>query len=915
MQFALVGRDKERTELERLVIATREGLSGAVVIRGEAGVGKTALLEAAVRDAPDLRHLHLSGVEAESGFAFAGLHRLLVGQLAGAAELPTPQREALDVAFGRSPGPAADPFLVGLATLSLLAQIATGRPTLVTVDDAHWLDRESLLVLGFTARRLDAEGVAMVFAARHEGMDLSPFDGLASIDVEALPDEDALELLRMVVGGTVDRRVADRVLQATSGNPLALRDLGASLSVRQLDGSEALPEPLSVGRRMEDHYVAVVERLPEPTRRWLLLASAEPLGDLAAITAAAARLVLPSDAAEPAERARVVALRGRVVFRHPLVRSAVYGAATAVDRRTVHHVLAQVITPDIDQDRHVGHLANAAAGPDEVVAAELERAAERAEHRGGFAARAELLHRAATLTPDPGRAAGRTLAAAESAFQAGSYRRSVALLEDIDPRHLDHCQQARRQLVEAHSVGLSGDAGASGEISMKCLRAAVLARDDDADLAQRALAMACIGAMFADRHLEGTTLEEIADSARSTPAGSGGAEAMLVAAFAGLVSDGYVAAMPAIDRAVGALLDPATPDDIVLQRYVLGVTLCTVRLDHATAWALEERAVRIARATGALGQLDALLYTMSMTATVLGHLDEADDLLSEGVQLHTVLARSSREFDIYRHPELAAWRGGDRSAIEETIRLTAEAGVAMGHGAVVTVAEVGRMILELSCGDYDAASVAASGLIAQEGFSMHTRVLPDLVEAASRSGRRDDAAEALELLRSRVAAARTPLGLGVLARAEALMAEGSVAEGHYREAVERLGAPESRADLARAHLVYGEWLRRQRRRTDARDQLRMAHDRFTAMGAAGFAERARIELAATGERVRSRTEESSRELTSQERQIAMLAAEGLTNAEIASRLFISAPTVDYHLRKVYRKLDIGSRRQLRGRTF
>ena len=623
MQFALVGRANERADLEQLVVATREGLSGAVVVRGEAGVGKTALLEAAVRDAPDLRHLHVSGVEAESGFAFAGLHRLLVGQLAGAAELPAPQREALDVAFGRSSGPAADPFLVGLATLSLLAQIATGRPTLVTVDDAHWLDRESLLVLGFTARRLDAEGVAMVFAARQEGMDPSPFDGLASIEVVDLPDEDALELLRMVVGGTVDRRVADRVLQATSGNPLALRDLGASLSVRQLDGSEALPEPLSVGRRMEDHYVTLVEGLPEPTQRWLLLASAEPSGDLAAITAAAIRLELTSDAAEPAERARVVALRGRVVFRHPLVRSAVYSAATAVDRRRVHHALAQVITPDVDQDRHVGHLANAAAGPDEVVAAELERAAERAEHRGGFAARAELLHRSATLTPDPGLAAGRTLAAAEAAFQAGAYRRCVALLADIDPKHLDGCQQARRQLVEAHSVGLSGDAGASGQISMKCLRAAALARGGDADLAQRALAMACTGAMLADRHLEGTTLEEIADSVRSTPAGSGGAEAMLVAAFAELVSDGYAAAIPAIERAVGALLDPATRDDVVLHRYVPGVTLCTVRLDHATAWALEDRAVRIARSTGALSQLDSLLYTMSLTATVLGHLDEA----------------------------------------------------------------------------------------------------------------------------------------------------------------------------------------------------------------------------------------------------------------------------------------------------
>jgi DNA-binding CsgD family transcriptional regulator len=911
----LVGREKELAQLAQLVAATRDGLSGAVVLRGGPGIGKTALLDAAVRAAPDLAHLHVAGVEAESDFAFAGVQRFAQSQLGDGATLPGPQRDAIDVAFGRSTGPPADPFMVGLAVLSLLADAATDRPTIVTVDDAHWLDRESLLVLGFAARRLDAEGVAMVFAARPEETDLSPFDGLVALEVHHLGRDESLELLQLVVESPIDARVADRVVDATAGNPLALRDLGASLSEAQLDGREHLPEPLPVGARLEAHYTRAVGELPEATRTWLLVASAEPSGDLGAIGRAAADLGLPTDAAGPAERTGLVSVRDEVAFRHPLVRAAVYGAATGSDRRAAHHALARAIDASADPDRHARHLAAAAAEPDEVVADALEQAASRAEHRGGLAARADLLTRAAALSPDRQDVARRLLAAADAAFSAGAGRRAVTLVESIEPADLDVRSRASAKLVHTWGVSTSGEPHAAARISANALDAAAIAAEVDADLTQEALALACQGVTYADRLLDGTSVEAIADAAFRAPPGSDTTSRRLVEGFAALLADDFADAMPLVRRAIASLLDPATPDAEVLRWHILGITMCTATLDHESGWTLGLRADGIARATGALGTLDPLLYARSMTATIFGWLDTADALLAEGVQLHTVLARSTREFDIYRHPELAAWRGESRATIEEMAAPVVEAGTTMGHGAAVATVDVARTIHGLSCGDYASARAAGLRLVDGDQFAIHTRVLPDLVEAAVRDGDADVATEALALLRERATASQTQYARTVLARAEALLTDDANADAAYEAAVDVATGTGYYSDLARAHLLHGEWLRRQRRPTDAREQLRTAHSMFTEMGAAGWAERARVELAATGEKTRARTVDATGELTAQERQIAVLAAEGLTNAEIASRLFISAPTVDYHLRKVFRKLDIGSRRQLRGRNF
>lgn len=911
----LVGRDEELALIRGLLDSARQGMSRAVVLCGEAGVGKTMLLGAAGMEACDMQHLRAVGVEAETELAFAGLQRLVHAYLAHAADLPAPQREAIGIAVGREFGRPPDPYLIGLATLNLLAAVASAQPTLVTIDDAQWLDRESLLVLGFVARRLDAEAVAMLFAAR-AGSDLSPLDGLEVVDVTDLAPGEALDLLQLVVGDRVDQRVAVDVLRSTGGNPLAIRELGTTLTAAQLDGSERLPEPLSVGRRLEEYYASVISQLPSNTRTWLLVAAAESTGDLAAVQSAVELMSLPADSAGPAERIGLVSIGRRLEFRHPLVRAAIYGASTSVDRQAAHLALARSIRKDVDPDRHAVHLAAGVTGPNEQVASELESAAARARRRGGLAARADLLVRAAALTPDPRDASRRLLEAAGAAFAAGSGRHSQAIVDSVALESLDPLDRARCRLLRVRVAAASGTEGASARVSAECLAAAEMSADRDAEFTCTALFDACLGAMVSDRLIEGASVVEIATAAREAVRDDQSVTGLLVRAFAALPIDGYRAAVPMIQRAIDRLLDPATPDEVVLDRHLLGITLCTVTLDHESTLAVAHRVDRIARSTGALGTLDTLLYAWSMTETIWGRLDRAEDLLAEGVQLHTVLARSSREFDIYRHPELAAWRGGDRAPIDELIQATAAAGAWVGHGALVAVCDVARIILELSRGEYAAAKAAGWRLIESDGFAMHTRVLPDLVEAAVRDGDPDTARYAFEMLEARADAAATPFALAGAARAAALVAQDDdVAEAAYLRAIERFGLIDARGELGRSHLVYGEWLRRRRRLLDARRQLEVAHQIFSEMGAHGWAERSRVELAVSGGRARRRSVHTARDLTAQERQIATLAADGLTNAEIGARLYISPQTVDYHLRKVYRKLDIGSRRQLRGRTF
>ena len=904
----LRGRRAECGVLDGLLEGVRGGRSAVLVVRGEAGVGKTALLAYAVESAPDLRSVRAAGVESEMELAFAGLHQLCWPMLDRLGRLPGPQRDALSIAFGLEAGPAPDRFLVGLAVLSLLSEVAGDRPLVCVVDDVQWLDRASVQVLAFAARRLLAEAVLVIFAAREPGADLR---GLPELMVEGLRHADARKLLGSVVRRPLDERVADRIVAETRGNPLALLELPRGRSSAELAGGFGLPEALPLPGRIRENFLRQVESLPEQTRLLLAVAAADPTGDLALMRRAAGRLGLGVEAPEQAEETELLdigGMGGQVVFRHPLMRSAAYRAVSPGDRRKVHAALAEVTDAQADPDRRAWHLAQATPGPDEEVAAELERSAGRAQARGGLAAAAAFLERSVLLTAEPARRAERTLAAAQANLQAGAFDKALDLLARAEADPLDEFSDARMDLLRgqiAFASGLGGDA------PPLLLKAAKRLESLNPEVARETYMCAWRAALFAGRFAGAGDLAEVSHAARALPrpARPPGLADLALDGLALLVTEGPAVAAPALQRAASAFASADISAEEGIRWGWLGQAAASALWDDVRWRAILVRRVQLARDAGALDQLPIDLGSLGMDAAWRGDFAAAAALIAE---TDAVCAATGARSAPFAAMLMAALRG-DHADAAPLIEVTIAEAEASGQGIAATSAHWAAAILNNGLGRY-ADALAAARYASQETppLCMSMWALPELVEAAARCNNSQLAADALEWLAETTRPGGTDFGLGIEARSRALVSEGPAAEGLYREAIDRFGRTQLRPELARAHLLYGEWLRRAGRRIDAREQLREAYEMLTVMGVEGFAERARRELLATGENVRKRRVETTGDLTAQEAQIARLARDGLSNPEISTQLFISPRTVEWHLRKIFAKLDISSRKQLRG---
>ena len=896
----LLDRVRERDVLDRLVAGVRAGQSRVLVLRGEAGIGKSVLLGHLSAAAEGCRVARAAGVESEMELAFAGVHALCAPMLGRLGHLPGPQRDALNTAFGLRAGPPPDRFLVGLAVLSLLAEAAEERPLVCVVDDAHWLDRVSAQTLAFVARRLLAERVGLVFALRGSD-DRHALEGLPELLIEGLPADDARRLLDATIPGPLDARVRDRILGEADGNPLALLELPRGRKPIALAGGFGLPDEMPLTSRIELGFVRQLDSFSPDTRRLLLLAAAEPVGDVTLLWRAAARLCIGPEAAAPAEAAGLVQIGARVRFRHPLVRSAAYRAAPVLERREVHRALADATDGRLDPDRRAWHRARAADGPDEAVAGELERSADRAQARGGLSAAAAFLQRAAELTPDPAVRVERSLAAAQAKLDVADAASASELLAAAEIGPVDELQRARLERLGAQIAFAS----LRGRDAPPLLLAAATRLDAlDATMARETYLEAIASAMFAGRLGTGPDEREVAEAARAARRGQAeGAADLLLDALVTRFTEGYAASVAPLSRALRAFGDA---DGGGADRRWLWLA-CRLAQDlwEDELWhVLATRGVRVARETGALHLLpNALNYLAALnvhsgafaTAAVL--IDEVD-AITQATGLPPLK---------YAACMLAAARG-DHAQLQAITEGPLQGAMTRGEGSAFGGYGWFTALLNNGRGHYGEALAAAQRACEHEDVIYYDRALVELIEAGVRSGQPHQAAAALERLSEPAQASGTEWALGVEARCRALL---SGDEPLYRESIERLARSRAAVELARTRLLYGEWLRRENRRVDAREQLRAAHDMFSRMGAEAFAERARRELSATGETVRKRTVETLDELTTQEAQVARLAADGHTNPEIGAELFISPRTVEYHLRKVFAKLGISSRKDLR----
>ena len=900
----LIDRHTERRTLDEMVSAVRAGGSRALVLHGEPGIGKTALLEYTVARAEGFAVLRTSGVQSEMELAFAGLHQLCGPLLQRFEAVPGPQRRALETVFGMREGSPPDAFLVGLAVLSLLSEAAQDRPLLCMIDDFQWVDYATVLILSFVARRIGSESLGIVFATR----DLNDMvRGLPSLLVEGLGPMDAKALLDSVLPNLLDARIRDQIVAETGGNPLALLELPKGLTPLEMTVGFELPGAVPLSGTIEDSFVRRIATLPEDSRALLLLAAAEPTGDPVVIWRAAGQLGIEPTASQPASRAELATFETRIRFRHPLVRSAVYGSANDEDRRRVHEALAGAIDPETDLERRAWHRAQAAVGPDEDVAGELERSAEYAIARGCLATAGVYLRRAVTLSSDPHLRATRAVVAAEGSIRAGALDQAAELLAVAEYGPLSEIEQAHVDLAKAQLSYVTNRGSNAPGLLVKA--AQKLERGDPA-LARSTYLDALAAAIFAGRLASpGGGVLDVALAAANAPPPDGPPTApdLLLEGLAASYNKGYSAGVPALRKSLAMFNSgPPVPGEM---HWMWLASITAMRLWNDELWdTFSDRHVALARESGSLSELPLALTSRTFALLYAGRFSEADASAQEASAVMEAIGSTLAPYGAFA---LAALRGDAKRAVD-LIETTFKDATRRGEGSSFAIGEWANAVLQNGLGNYEEALAAAQRGTAYEP-DIGSLIWPvvELIEAAMRVGRADLAAEALERLSGMTRESRTSWALGLEKRSSALLADEDEAELLYSDAIDHLGRTRQRWDLARAHLLYGEWLRRQRRRLDAREQLRTAFRMFEAMGAAAFAERARHELEAAGE-IAQTSERMTKAslLTAQEAQIARMARQGLSNPDIGTRLFISTHTVQYHLKKVFAKLGISSRSQL-----
>ncbi len=902
----LRGRRSECEALDGLIAGVRSGQSRVVVLCGEAGVGKTALLEYVSKRASGCRIARAAGVESEMELAFAGLHQLCAPMLDRLDRLPAPQRDALGTAFGLRVGDAPDRFLVGLGALTLLSDAAEEQPVVWLVDDAQWLDQASRQALAFVARRLLAESVALVFVTRSPNDDLRR---LPELRIERLSDADARALLDEALSTPLDAAVSEAIVAETRGNPLAVLELPRGLAPDELAGGFRFLDALPLGTRLEEIFRRRVEALPDDTQRLLLVAAAEPSGDPTLLWRAAGELGIGFDAAGPAAADGLFEIGTRGTFRHPVVRSAIYRAASPNDRMSAHLALAEATDPEIDPDRRAWHRAQATAGPDAQVAAELERSADRARRRGGVAAAAAFLERAAELTPETQLRGARALAAAEAKFDAGAPDSADQLLAAAAGSPLDDLERVRLERLR----GRLAAARRGRDAPSLLLAAAKRLEPLDAALARETYLDALAAGLYAGFLAEGGGLRQIAEAARAAPPGPVPARVidLLLDGVAIGLTESYAASLPLLRGVLEAFCEGRSGGGDDLRSLAWACRVAIDLWDDASFEQLSARGLKVARERGALAVLPVATTYRALAQINAGEFATAVQLNQE---LDSLVEAIAAPLSRYTTLALAAWRG-EESETSELSELIIRDANARGEGVAIAFAELNAAVLYNGLGRYDRAMAAAERAVEHGDIGWYGGGRAELIEAAARSGEREVATTALENLTEHTRFAGTDWALGIEARSRALLSAGEEAETLYRQAIDHLSRTLVAVHLGRAHLLYGEWLRREGRRVDARQQLRTAYEMLSTMGADAFAERARRELAATGETVRKRTVGTVDELTPQEAQIARLAREGRTNPEIGAELFISPRTVEYHLHKVFSKLGISSRKELRARTL